>query len=172
MFIFLSTRWSLSLKQPFSQFPVHLFYEIMGNPFCHTFQRLTTNVDKSSHLFYSAFQTKQSLLKFSLRWKFANLDVQILKTIIFVKYGHLTSLPSLDSRCSSRWARRWFACSGACFLTPCGVNLCCYAALRPFEAMSDCKSTFWEQYWFLFLYLGHTGEVLVVEEDFSRARCS
>ena len=90
----------------------------------------------------------------------------------FVKYGHLTSLPNLDSRCSSRWARRWFACSGACFLTPCSVNLCCYAALRPFEAMSDCKSSFWEQYWFLFQYLGHTGEVLVVEEDFSRARCS
>ena len=51
--------------------------------FLPSLQRLTTNVDKSSHLFYSAFQTKQSLLKFSLRWKFANLDVQILKTIIF-----------------------------------------------------------------------------------------
>ena len=50
--------------------------------FLPSLQRLTTNVDKSSHLFYSAFQTKQSLLKFSLRWKFANLDVQILKTII------------------------------------------------------------------------------------------
>ena len=51
--------------------------------FLPSLQRLTTNVDKSSHLFYSAFQTKQSLLKFSLRWKFANLDVQILKTINF-----------------------------------------------------------------------------------------
>ena len=39
----------------------------MSNPFCNPLQRLTTNVDKSSHLFYSAFQTKQSLLKFSLR---------------------------------------------------------------------------------------------------------